>query len=83
MKIKKNFSTCGILLLLMLGCAFTTNSYASGLKGTIQGQVVDADNQQPLIGANVSLVGTQLGSATDDNGKFTPESVMLKRIIII
>jgi TonB-dependent starch-binding outer membrane protein SusC len=39
--------------------------------GTISGTVVDASNQQPLQDAQVSVVGTQRGAATDQRGRFT------------
>ena len=39
--------------------------------GSITGQVIDADTHQPLIGANVMLIGTDLGNATNTEGKFS------------
>jgi TonB-linked SusC/RagA family outer membrane protein len=38
---------------------------------TIRGQVVEAVSLQPLPSATVILVGTQIGAATDNEGKFT------------
>ncbi len=38
---------------------------------TIRGQVVEAVSLQPLPSASVILVGTQIGAATDNEGKFT------------
>ena len=38
--------------------------------GTINGKVLDSSNNSPLIGANVVLEGTTLGSATDTKGKY-------------
>ena len=38
--------------------------------GTISGVVRDANTLQPLIGANVMIIDTQLGDATDLEGKF-------------
>jgi TonB-linked SusC/RagA family outer membrane protein len=38
---------------------------------TIRGQVVEAVSLQPLPSASVILVGTQIGAATDNDGKFT------------
>src|SRR5918999_1281920 len=38
--------------------------------GTVSGRVV-ADNSQPLVGAQVSLRGTGLGTRTGDNGRYT------------
>lgn len=82
MKFNKSFSDGNIILLVLILCSLVANSFAAGLKGSIQGQVVDADNQQPLIGANVSIVGTQLGSATDTNGKFVIKNVPVGSYIL-
>ena len=38
--------------------------------GAIIGKVVDAETGQPLVGANILLVGTGVGSATDGEGDF-------------
>lgn len=39
--------------------------------GSITGLVIDADTHQPLIGANVMLLETDLGNATNIEGKFS------------
>ncbi|MBP1653859.1 MAG: TonB-dependent receptor, partial [Bacteroidetes bacterium] len=39
--------------------------------GKIRGRVQDRDSREPLVGANVLVVGTAMGSATDVNGEFT------------
>ena len=46
-------------------------SLAKAQGGTISGTVVDQSNQQPLQDAQVSVVGTQRGAATDQRGHFT------------
>jgi hypothetical protein len=38
--------------------------------GKISGTIVDRETNQPLIGANVLVVGTSLGAATDVNGNY-------------
>ncbi len=43
--------------------------------GTITGTVTDAQNAETLPGANVSIVGTQRGTATNAQGQFTIENV--------
>jgi TonB-dependent receptor len=44
-------------------------------QGTITGVVADSAKGEPLIGANVYLVGTALGSVTDIEGKYRIVSV--------
>ncbi len=39
--------------------------------GTVKGKVTDAKTGDELIGANVLLLKTQIGSATDNNGNYT------------
>jgi len=38
--------------------------------GKISGTVIDAETGEPMIGANVILVGTQTGAATGEDGSF-------------
>lgn len=42
-----------------------------GEVGSIRGRVIDKITKQPIIGANVLVVGSALGSSTDVNGNFT------------
>lgn len=42
----------------------------SGNTGKIAGFIYDKGSNQPLIGANLILVGTSLGAATDEDGSF-------------
>src|SRR4051812_40565688 len=37
---------------------------------TITGKITDASTREPLVGATVLVKGTQIGTATDANGKF-------------
>ncbi len=43
--------------------------------GKITGKIVDAANNEPLIGVNILLKGTYYGAATDVDGKFTIANV--------
>jgi hypothetical protein len=43
--------------------------------GTIQGKIIDAETKAPLIGTNVSLVGTVQGAASDMGGSFVISKV--------
>jgi hypothetical protein len=42
----------------------------AGTRGRIKGKVVDLQTGEALIGANVIVMGTSTGSATDANGEF-------------
>lgn len=56
-----------VAVLLSLTLARTVLAQNSG---KVVGQVIDADSNQPLIGANVIIEGTALGAATDVDGNF-------------
>ncbi len=43
--------------------------------GEIYGRVIDAASKQPLIGANVILIGTNLGDATNTDGEFKIKNI--------
>jgi hypothetical protein len=45
--------------------------------GAIRGQVTDADTKAPLVGANVILFGTTKGAATDPEGFYVIENVLV------
>ncbi len=40
-------------------------------QGTVEGRVMDAETGDPLAGANVQVLGTQRGTTTDAEGRFT------------
>ncbi|MBL7012989.1 MAG: TonB-dependent receptor [Candidatus Marinimicrobia bacterium] len=42
-----------------------------GATGKISGIITDIETGDPMIGANVLLIGTSLGAATDVNGQYT------------
>jgi len=52
------------LVALLMPCMLWSAS------GKIRGVVTDAESGDPLLGANVVIQGTVLGSATDENGEF-------------
>ena len=58
-------------LVAALGLALLFPAGASAQGGTVSGVVTDASNQQPLGDAQVSVIGTQRGAATDRSGRFT------------
>lgn len=49
--------------------------FAQNGVGTITGQVREANVRLPLIAANIILLGTDLGAATDETGRFTINNV--------
>lgn len=58
--------TVTILLLLF----FQFRGMAQPGNGAIGGRVVDRNTHQPLVGVNVLIEGTQMGSASDEDGFF-------------
>ena len=53
-----------LLLLIMQACLF------AGVTGKLVGKVIDKNTGEPLIGANVIIQGTTLGSVADREGRF-------------
>ena len=64
-----------IILTLILAMQHTF-LFASST-GSITGEVIDADTHQPLIGANIMLIATDLGNATNTEGKFSINNIPL------
>ena len=52
-------------------------------QGTVTGTVLDADNQEVLIGATVVLKGTTQGATTDINGNFSLSGIAQGNQIIV
>jgi|GEM_PF-2378628 len=58
-------------LLTVVGIVIVSCGLAwGGNTGKIAGQVSDAENGQPLYGAVVTLVGTKIGTFTDEKGNY-------------
>ena len=57
-----------LLFLVTLGL-FTTATYAQSI--TVNGVVVDANSNEPIIGATVLVEGSETGTITDFDGNFT------------
>lgn len=57
-------------LILLLIVSFVTPVW-SGTAGKITGIVTEKGTREPLFGANVIVVGTQLGAVTDVDGRYT------------
>jgi len=63
--------TISVILFLLLLPTFLFASTA----GKIKGKVTDLQSGEPLIGANVIVVGTSLGAATNVNGEYEISNV--------
>ncbi|MFN3345801.1 MAG: carboxypeptidase-like regulatory domain-containing protein, partial [Chloroherpetonaceae bacterium] len=44
-------------------------------RGAITGRVLDKVTKEPVVGATVKVVGTELGAVADVNGKFTIQNI--------
>jgi len=66
--------TTGVLLVFLILSAGvfwnTAFSQSAGATGSIKGKVSDAGTKAPLIGANISIMNTMMGAATDLQGNF-------------
>ncbi len=51
--------------------------------GSITGLVTDAENNDPLLGANVIVEGTTMGAATDINGNYAIQNVPVGAVTIM
>jgi outer membrane receptor protein involved in Fe transport len=58
-----------IISILILSVILSSKAFSQS--GKIAGKVIDAGSKEPLIGANVVLVGTTTGAATDLDGNYT------------
>lgn len=65
----KNGLAFGLLLIMMLACSWT-HAVAERLQQTVSGRVEDRQGQ-PLAGATVRVVGSNVAAATDDGGRFS------------
>lgn len=64
-----------LFILFLSGQLFAQN-------GTITGKITDAENDDPLIGANVLVEGTSMGAASDVEGHYTIINVPVGAVTI-
>jgi outer membrane receptor protein involved in Fe transport len=64
MLLSRNTASCLLALLFFAGLAFAANT------GSVSGKVTDRRTGEVLVGASVVIEGTELGAATDVNGRF-------------
>lgn len=58
------------ILIIFLACLLLPWSLHAGITGKIAGRVLDSSTGEPLPGANVIIVGTVMGAATDIDGYY-------------
>ncbi len=65
-----------ILPLIVLGYAaiIALIAVASDF-GQIKGLIIDKSSHQPIVGASIEVIGTELGAISDANGKYTIRAV--------
>lgn len=61
--------------MLWLVCFFVGVNLALAQTSTITGVVTSNEDGEPVVGASVLVVGTQMGVITDIDGKFTISNV--------
>lgn len=66
-------------LILLVSCLTIQNAIAQTYTQKVRGTVIDADTRQPLLGANVILMDTELGTVTDSTGQFVLAKVPVGR----
>ncbi len=59
----------------LFGLFLLLGAHPALAQGRIEGRVVEASSEEPLIGANVRLMGTTRGAATDADGRFVIANV--------
>lgn len=74
---RKNLIHFLLAMMLMVGTAATAIAQT-----TVKGQVVDADTEEPLIGAAVTVEGTSQGSVTDIDGYFNQKVTRNATLVI-
>ena len=55
---------------IIIGSIILVRLLMAGTTGKLVGVVKDKESQEPLIGANVIIEGTGLGTATDAEGRY-------------
>jgi len=66
----KNFSTVSPRFFLAIHFLLFLLFATAGTTGKISGKVTDARTGEPMIGANVVIRGTTMGTITDQNGAY-------------
>jgi outer membrane receptor protein involved in Fe transport len=67
---RKNLLSLKYLLTIVLFISGFNYLVFAGTTGKISGKVIDSKTKEPLIGANITLKGSNLGAATDLEGNY-------------
>ncbi|MFD1257523.1 SusC/RagA family TonB-linked outer membrane protein [Mucilaginibacter terrae] len=70
-----------ILLVAMYMCMVMGLGYAQNRQ--VAGTIIDAGNKDPLVGANITVKGTKLGTTTDVRGNFKLTLVQTQKIVLV
>ena len=62
-------------ILISIGLTLLIVSAAAAQTGKISGKIVDKQTNEPLIGANIIVVGTNFGTASDADGNYIIQQV--------
>ncbi|MFA5833218.1 MAG: TonB-dependent receptor [Bacteroidota bacterium] len=65
-----NVVTLRILLLFLLIYPISSLPVVAGTTGKIAGKIIDEKTNEPIVGANVLLLGTSTGASTDVEGNY-------------
>lgn len=68
---KNNYSILTILLFIL----FSLKINAQNNYGFISGKIIDSENGEPIIGANIIIQGTNLGTSSDLDGNFSIKNI--------
>ena len=69
------------IVLLIIFLIITTNTFSQ--TGTLSGHVYDKNNNEVLLGANVTIKNTSLGAATDIYGNYFIRNIPNGKQIVI
>ena len=61
---------CTLTVILLLGLLYLPLSVFGASTGQIAGKITDEETGEPVIGASVAIVGTNMGAQTDIEGEF-------------
>jgi hypothetical protein len=76
----KNFFFFNLIILITI---LQINLFAQNEIGSIAGRVIDSENGEPIIGANIIIEGTNIGTSSDLDGNFELKNVSVGEYKII